>query len=109
MGVSSFPRNGFCLSGKANLHPLAFYTINVTSPSATRTIGIQSGESEAEENEALKMTDEAEELIRAMDELRKKSRALYEEHEKIVREYERIKKKLQQHSDNDKSETRVRP
>src|SRR5439155_15790917 len=25
-------RNGFRLSGKANLHPLAFYTINVTSP-----------------------------------------------------------------------------
>jgi hypothetical protein len=24
--------NGFCLSGKANLHPLAFYTINITSP-----------------------------------------------------------------------------
>src|SRR6266566_5269449 len=32
-GVGLLFRNGFCLSGKANLHPLAFYTINVTSPS----------------------------------------------------------------------------
>src|SRR6266566_1464800 len=31
-GVGLLFRNGFCLSGKANLHPLAFYTINVTSP-----------------------------------------------------------------------------
>ena len=33
-GVGLLSRNGFCLSGKANLHPLAFYTINLTSPSA---------------------------------------------------------------------------
>src|SRR5438132_9264502 len=31
-GVGLLFRNGFRLSGKANLHPLAFYTINVTSP-----------------------------------------------------------------------------
>ena len=31
-GVDLLFRNGFCSSGKANLHPLAFYTIKVTSP-----------------------------------------------------------------------------
>ncbi len=31
IGVGLLSRKGFCLSGKANLHPLVFYTINVTS------------------------------------------------------------------------------
>src|SRR6516165_9892421 len=31
-GVGLLFRKGFCLLGKANLHPLAFYTINFTSP-----------------------------------------------------------------------------
>jgi vacuolar-type H+-ATPase subunit D/Vma8 len=42
------------------------------------------------------MAGDAEELVRAMGELRDKSRVLYEEHQNIVREYERLKEELQQ-------------